>query len=163
MIKRNLLTLTLVFAAGILFMPANASAFQVFGFTNLYTTDSFGSTTPQDIFNPEETPYLYMSLAIPDGAVANTISAWNDPDSLAYFSSSALSTDTERWVELSNWADVQTSGKWTINANYFDSLGNNAIASADFNVVPEPTTMSLLLLGGIPMLLKRKRKQTKNI
>jgi len=142
-------------------MPGNALALT--GFTDLFTTDSFGSTTPKDIFSLEETPYLYMSLEIPDGAIANTVSAWNAPDSLAYFSSSALSTDTERWVTLSNWESVKKPGKWTINANYFDSFGNNAVASTDFNVVPEPATMSLLLMGGIPMLLRRKRRHTKNI
>ena len=162
MTKRNLLFLTLVLSASILFTTRNASASPV-GFVNLFTTGAYGSTTPKNIFSLEETPYLYMNLNIPAGATANTISAWNDPGILAYFSNSNLSTDTERWITLSNWESVKKYGKWTINANYFDSFGNNFVASTDFNVVPEPTTMSLLLIGGIPMLLKRKRKQTKNI
>ncbi|MCK5581246.1 MAG: PEP-CTERM sorting domain-containing protein [Candidatus Omnitrophica bacterium] len=158
--RKQLLIVILAVSATILFMPKNASALP--GIIDMFTTDSFGSTTPHSSFDLDETPYLYMSLEIPEGVVANTVAAWNDPDSLAYFSVSALNMDTERWVTLTNWGDVKKTGEWTINANYFDSRGNNDVDSTAFTVTPEPATIGLLLMGGIPMLLRRKRKHTKN-
>jgi hypothetical protein len=155
MSKKNVLIIALAFSVNILFIQGNALAWP--GFIDLFTTDSFGSTTPKSIFGPDETPYLYMNLEIPDGAVASTVSFWNDPDSLAYFGGNSVSTDTQRWSALSNWEDAKKTGTWTINANYFDSFGNNDVASTDFKVVPEPATMSLLLMGGLPMLLRRKQ------
>ena len=128
------------------------------GFVELFPVNSPVSTTPQHYFDQGETPYLYMKLAIPDGASAATISAWNDPDSLGYFSDVEVNADTQRWAFLSNWSSVEKVGSWTIHANYFDSKGNNIVASTDLNVVPEPATMSLLLMGGIPLLFKRKQR-----
>ena len=128
------------------------------GFVELFPVNSSISTTPQYSFDQGETPYLYMNLSIPDGAIAATISGWNDPDNLGYFSDFEVNANTERWAFLSNWSSVEKVGPWTIHANYFDSTGNNIVASTDLNVVPEPATMSLLLMGGIPLLFKRKQR-----
>ena len=128
------------------------------GFVDLFPVNSPISTTPQYSFDQGETPYLYMNLSIPDGAIAATISGWNDPDGLGYFSDVEISADTQRWASLSDWNSVEKTGPWTIHANYFDFFGNNSVASTDFHVVPEPATMSLLLLGGIPLFFKRKQR-----
>lgn len=132
-----------------------------FGFVDLFTVNSVGSTTPQSVFGPGETPYLYMSLSIPEGAIASTVGGWNDPDGLDYFSFNPVNADTERWAFLPNWSSVEKAGTWTVNANYFDSHGNNMVASTNFTVTPEPATMSLLLMGGIPLFLKRKQRLSK--
>ncbi len=128
------------------------------GFVELFPVNSPISTTPQHYFDQGETPYLYMKLSIPDSAIAATISGWNDPDGLGYFSDLEVNANTERWAFLSNWSSVEKVGTWTIHANYFDSFGNNTVASTDLNVVPEPATMSLLLMGGIPLFFKRKQR-----
>lgn len=132
------------------------------GFVDLFPVNSPISTTPQYDFDQGETPYLYMKLSIPDGAIAATISGWNDPDGLGYFSDVEVGTDTQRWAFLSNWNSVEKVGTWTIHANYFDSQGNNMVASTNFNVVPEPATMSLLLMGGIPLFFKRNQRASKS-
>lgn len=132
------------------------------GFVELFPVNSSISTTPRHSFDQGETPYLYMKLAIPDGAIASTISAWNDPDGLGYFSDVEVNANTERWAFLPDWNSVEKVGPWTIDANYFDSKGNAIIASMDFNVVPEPATMSLLLMGGIPLFFKRKQRMLKS-
>ena len=132
------------------------------GFVDLFPVNSPISTTPQHSFDQGETPYLYMKLSIPDGAIAATISGWNDPDNLGYFSDVEVGTNTERWAFLSNWNSVEKVGPWTIHANYFDSKGNNIVASTGLNVVPEPATMGLLLMGGIPLFLNRKQRISKS-
>ena len=153
--KKFLLISIMFFVMGFGTAVNNAHAV---GFVELFQVNSSISTTPQYSFDQGETPYLYMNLSIPDGASAATISAWNDPDGLGYFSDVEINADTERWAFLSNWSSVEKVGAWTIHANYFDSKGNNIVASTDLNVVPEPATMSLLLMGGIPLLLKRKQR-----
>lgn len=132
------------------------------GFVELFPVNSSLGTTPQHDFDQGETPYLYMKLSIPDDAIAATISGWNDPDGLGYFSDVEVGTDTERWAFLPNWNSVEKTGTWTIYADYFDSFGNNIVASTDLNVVPEPATMGLLLMGGIPLFFKRKQRVLKS-
>ena len=59
-----------------------------------------------------------MNLSIPDGAIAATISGWNDPDGLGYFSDVEISADTQRWALLSDWNSVEKRGHGPIHANY---------------------------------------------
>jgi hypothetical protein len=132
------------------------------GFVELFPVNSPVSTTPQYEFDQGETPYIYMKLAIPDSAIAATISGWNDPDGLGYFSDVEVNANTERWAFLSDWSSVEKAGPWTIHANYFDSFNNNIVASTNFTVTPEPATMGLLLMGGIPLFLNRKQRISKS-
>lgn len=146
------------FAAWFVFTVDNAHAV---GFVELFPVNSPVSTTPQYEFDQNETPYIYMKLAIPDSAIAATISGWNDPDGQGYFSGVEVNANTERWAFLSNWSNVEKAGPWTIHANYFDSFNNNVVASTNFTVTPEPATMGLLLMGGIPLFLERKQRLSK--
>ena len=155
--KKSLTLLSILFFTIFFFLPVGTAHAITVGFVDLFTVDSPVSTTPKNFFGPGEEPFLYMNVAIPDGTIANTISGWNDPDGLGYFSNSELSTNTERWASLSDWNSVEKVGTWTVHANYFDSAANNIVESTNFTVTPEPATMSLFLLGGIPMMLRRKK------
>lgn len=146
--------------AALTFIASNVFA-QSFGFLDLYTVNSSSSTAAQDTFDYSQTPYLYMKLEIPSGAIANTISAWNAPLGSAYFGSSSLSNDVERWVSLANWNTVKEPGAWTVYANYFDSRANNVVGAANFTVTPEPATITLFLLGGLPLFYRKLRKENK--
>lgn len=157
--KKFLSVSIMLFAMCFIVAVNNAHAVS-FGFLDLFPVNSSVSTTPQYSFNEGETPYIYMNLFIPDGAIASTVGGWNDPDGLGYYSFNPVNADTERWASLSNWNSVEKVGHWTINANYFDSKGNNLVASTDLNVVPEPATMSMLLMGGIPLFFRKKRHLT---
>lgn len=157
---KNILSMSIAFfAAWFVFTVDNAHAV---GFVELFPVNSPVSTTPQYEFDQGETPYIYMKLSIPDSAIAATISGWNDPDGLGYSSDVEVNANTERWAFLSNWSNVEKAGPWTIHANYFDSFNNNVVASTNFTVTPEPATMSLLLLGGVPLFFKRKRHLLNN-
>ena len=157
--KKPLSVVCFTFAT-LMFIASNVSA-QSFGFLDLYTVNSGSSTAAQNTFDFSGTPYLYMKLDVPSGAQANTISAWNAPSGSAYFSASQLNSDVERWVSLVNWNTVKEPGAWTVYANYFDSRANNVVGTANFTVTPEPATMALFLLGGLPLFSSRLRK-TKN-
>jgi hypothetical protein len=103
-----------------------------------------------------------MKLAIPEDALAATISGWNDPDGLGYFSDVEIGTAPERRASLSDWDSARKVGPWTVYANYFDSQGHNFIASTEFTVTPEPATVALLLMGGLPLFFKRGRRVSNN-
>ncbi|MHA1558847.1 MAG: PEP-CTERM sorting domain-containing protein [Alphaproteobacteria bacterium] len=152
--NKFIIFLVLIFTVLLLVTAAHAKAMG--GFVELYTTDGIGSTTEKTDFDLSETPVLYMKLFIVDGALANTISAWESPW-VSEFSSTELSTQVERWVQLNNWNTVKHVGHWDINANYFNSLGSNTAASASFMVTPEPTTLGLFLFGGLPLFFRKKK------
>ena len=154
------LFISLVMCAAAQWLVFATSTWASPGFIALFTTDAFGGTTPKTIFAPDETPYLYINLTIPGGATANVVSAWTDPDGGSHFSNSSLSTDTQRWLFLADWPTVRQSGDWSIQANYFDSFGNNAVASTAFTVTPEPATIGLFFLGTVSLFFKRKQGES---
>jgi hypothetical protein len=97
-------------------------------------------------------------------ANSTTVSVWMDPAGLS--SESALGTET-----ATHTADPTETGKYVFSSGswfyprYEDNGGNTGVVFDEFRagtelgdvVVPEPTTMVLLGLGGLAALKKRRR------
>ena len=144
-------------------------------FTNIFMTDSNGSTTPKSTFTLDETPWLYLEL--PHSGFNVGVSFWTSPSSDPFFVQ-GLSTGSQYWLSLDSgldddnnpisWDSVKQLGLWNINAGYLYPLSDrrnpeSGVGTASFNVtaVPEPVASVLFITGGTMLLVRRLRKGKK--
>jgi hypothetical protein len=117
-------------------------------FTFLRTVGYAFSTEEKNIFNPNETPWVYVKLSSSENSAVNV--SWLSPSGIGSMSQN-FSNDTERWLSPQNWAGISQKGSWTIQANYFTPGGSSGNASANFTVTPEPVSTTLFLIGSLPL------------
>ncbi|OGT21860.1 MAG: hypothetical protein A3C55_02665 [Gammaproteobacteria bacterium RIFCSPHIGHO2_02_FULL_42_13] len=141
-------------------------------FTNIFTVDSNLSTTPKSTFNLNETPWLYLELPSTDFNV--TASVWSDPDANP-FSVLGISGSNTYWFSLDSgkdasgnpvtWNSVKKIGLWNISAGYLYPFSQNGDyagkGSTSFEVVPEPVSTALFILGGATLAVRHLRKGRK--
>ncbi|MCK4851520.1 MAG: PEP-CTERM sorting domain-containing protein [Candidatus Omnitrophica bacterium] len=139
------------------------------------TTDSGG--THQGSFGYNELPYL--KLTFPDASGEVTLNWWDTPD---------LGSDYEYWATLSSsgtdtlvtsfddipfknlsgdtftWRNtyptIRAYGTWNIKACYYPSGSScsGTEATTSFNIVPEPVSSALFLIGGMTFVAARRRR-----
>jgi hypothetical protein len=117
-----------------------------------------------------ETPYLYVHLT----SAATEIYAWLSPTSASFSDiptelTQVASSGLSRWFSLTNWSTVKEMGQWTVTGSQFggtvtDNLAScqGSCAATSFVVTPEPMSMILFGMGGLPIAahLLRRRKVT---
>ena len=128
------------------------------GFEEIYTVDSYGSTTKKDIFGWDETPWLYLNLPGSGSGMSVSWSWWVSPTNDVYYNGT-LTTQDEVWLSLNNWNSVREVGNWTINSAYFYPTGEGGTGTAAFAVAPEPIGGILFLVGGVSLAVARLRKR----
>ena len=139
-------------------------------FTNIFMTDSDGSTTPKSTFTLDETPWLYLEL--PHSGFNVALSFWTSPGTDEFFVE-GLSAGSQYWLSLDSglddddnpisWDSVKQLGLWNVDAGYLYQSGNPeaGVGTTSFNVtaVPEPISTVLFLTGGTILAIRRMRKK----
>ncbi len=140
--------------------PAHAAPL----FEDFRTVNGLNSRTTQTSFGWDEIPYLYVKLS--EAGAASIRSSWLSPLSKEYLRSKNLlasNTITEFWLTPVSWQDKRTAGEWTINGSLFESSASNAVLDSrttSFVITPEPGSLILFGIGGIPLvahILRRHR------
>ena len=89
----------------------------------------------------------------------DTVASWfNDANlglMLTGYESIGAGETSQAWVLVSACSSVDTT--WDTMSGWQD-LNTRPVLLVDYDVVPEPATMGLLAMGGLGMLLRRKRK-----
>lgn len=168
-VKLLIVLLTVVFVSMLGINDARAGNFS---FDEIKMVDSYSSTTEQNMFGLDETPWLYLKLPESKftGPLADlnlTFSFFQGPENTKYFTSGGLSLKRENWLSLSSWDSIPNSAKvgdWDVYANFVGFAGIGA-GTTKFTVTPEPISMILFLFGGMPLVasLYRKKKQVLNV
>ncbi|MBI5055491.1 MAG: PEP-CTERM sorting domain-containing protein [Nitrospirae bacterium] len=164
-IKQASIVTTIVMLLAVVFCATNSSAIP---FDAIYTVGSNGSTTMQDTFSLNETPWLYLEL--PQTGQNITWSWWTGPDNdcsnnpLCFVSTGTNNdADGKIWLSLPDWDSIKDIGEWTIEANSTSPPCCLVEGTTSFKVsVPEPSTVLLLLTAGagfVGLLSFRNKKQ----
>jgi len=130
-------------------------------FQEIYMVNDKGSTTAQDIFTLDDTPWLYLKLPVQSYNV--TSSWWTSPTNSAYYLSNLPSTDYEIWLSPLGWDTIKEAGVWNVSALYYyannpgDSSG---MGKTCFTVTPEPLGCALFALGGMALAFFRRKRRT---
>lgn len=111
------------------------------GFTVSYTTTSDGGYVLGAAINN------YFSGSV---AKAPNVKSGN-PDTILYRNIASGNNGN-----LHVHGDVATAGSYTNTYEIFNQ--RNTVATVAFNAVPEPATLSLLALGGLAVLRKRRKQ-----
>lgn len=126
----------------------------------------------QSSFNLAETPYLYYKLS-PNTVGSKVFSFWLSP-----LSNTSLATEitsiapdidapfdpvSQGWVSLANWGSIPDSekiGNWNITGYLKTGSIYADCVTTSFTVTPEPMSMILYGIGGLPIAatLFRRRK-----
>lgn len=148
-------------ASMILFLTvvlANTAIASATPYDQIYMTGASNSTVPKDIFEWDETPWLYLKLNADSPTTTNA--DWNSPAGGLYQIIGEDAADQELWFTLSDWDAVKTAGYWTVDAVSDYGFGSSDIGQADFIVTPEPVSSVLLLVGGAMLFARRRRKKS---
>jgi len=126
----------------------------------IHTVADYGDTLSQDVFDIDETPWLYLKLSAVDNNFIQT--AWLSPTNDRYeFGTETVNTD-EWWIPLSEWETRAEPGEWRAGAMLYladnpQDLSNTKFTR--FTVTPEPLGCALFALGGMALaFFRRKRK-----
>jgi len=145
----------------VLLATSNASA----AFSEFKMVGSSGSTVEQTVFGWDETPYLYVKLPRV-GVYADIETDWFSPEASSYEADKAVVLpgilgSKSQWISLSNWNDVKQVGTWNVSGAYEYLLPcSTGEGVASFVVTPEPVSLLLYGLGGLPLAahLTRRKK-----
>jgi hypothetical protein len=176
MIKKAALIISLASFAISVFTGA-AFAMDPSGSSPKMTDDN--TTLPavdKTVFEWGTKPYAYIqfNLADVEGEPLTIVWTWKFDTSYAATETLTLDDptgttgDTEHvniWKDLTNWDTIKTgkAGDWTVSAHY-DGAGGGGIRSDGFklNVVPEPVSSALFLIGGTCLAAWQIRKKKKS-
>ncbi len=125
--------------------------------TDIFMTDSNGSTTPKSTFTLSETPWLYVDL--PTAGLNVIGSWWQEPSHKYDFAGSNPSENQQVWISPENWNLIKQTGLWNVQAVYTYAGGSMGSGTTSFKVVPEPFSSALFLLGGGALALGAYRKR----
>lgn len=161
-----------------------ASSFADDTFQNAFkVVGSYGSTTEKTSFGWNEKPYIYSRM--PVAGIADFGSFWNDPENASraadVFGVTLENDNQEVWYSFTDeqWftgtdeeLPYRKTGEWSVLGYYFYSNGAMAgdtgfggcidPSSCDvgkFVVTPEPVSMVLFGLGGLPLAARFLRKK----
>lgn len=146
------------------------SAFAVEPSFSVYTTDSQGN--PDNEFGFNETPFLQINFPSTDWNV--TIGWWTPRNGgetyLAANVFSGVFQDNVSFGDLAfrkqgtdtifSWDAIKDYGWWDINATYNKFDGSVMTSNSAFNVVPEPVSSALFLIGGGAIALFRRNRRS---
>jgi len=149
--KTTLMIIAVLFVMLAFTTPASAD---ITDFLAIFTTDSYGSTTPKTSFGWNETPWLYVKLT--SAALNVTSSWWLNPSLNPLASVIESGARDEFWLTPvdqygnSIWDSIKALGTWTINAEaHFATIPmDKNTGSTIFTVTPEPVSSALFLIGG---------------
>ncbi len=133
-------------------------------FEEIYMTNASGSYERVEVFDWNETPWLY--LRTPDVRKGNSTFinyfSWYDPDSnLVYKDKADPNRSNERWFRIDDWDSVKKVGTWDVDASYFNPGSIKGSGSTSFTVTPEPVSSVLFLLGGLSLFGFEYKKRKK--
>jgi hypothetical protein len=146
-------------------------------FNAIYTVNADLSTTMQDIFQLDETPFLYVEFSDGVGSGDVTLTFWDSPTNTMYYTKTLTSwNQSQLWVSLDDgysdaaltnaidWIDVRELGDWAINVDFTTDPGskyNEKTVSGvtGFTVVPEPVSSTLFIVGAATLGYRRFRKK----
>jgi hypothetical protein len=142
-------------------------------FNALYTVNADGSTTMQDIFQWDETPFLYIEFANAASWQDVALTFWDSPTNTMYYTENVyFNNESQLWISLDdgfsdagltnpiNWFDAREIGDWTIDVVYHrDTKSGDINGTTGFAVVPEPVSSTLFIVGAATLGYRRFRKK----
>jgi len=157
-------TFSLTLSVALLFTVL-ASSNACADFSQFKMVGSAGSTVEKTTFDWNETPYLYVKLPR-IGVYADINTDWLSPDTSIFESNKSvvlpgILDSKSQWISLEDWNDVKQIGTWTVSGTYGYLLPcASGSGTASFVVTPEPVSLLLYGLGGLPIAahLIRRRK-----
>jgi hypothetical protein len=140
--------------------PANATLY----FEEFRTVGALNSSISKTVFGWEDTPYLYVKLSA--AGAASIRSTWLSPINKEYLRSKNLlnsNTLTEFWLSPVSWQDKRALGNWSLSGGLFETSTSKASLDsrvANFVITPEPASLLLFGIGGVPLAahILRRRK-----
>ncbi len=159
--KKSILYI-LMFGFVFLFVLSAGSVAEASYFEEIYMTNMDGGTTPVDVFDWHEQPWLFVRVpeSDPSDQLRVDWSWWHSPDS-DITQSFDTTTDTVAWLTLDDWDSAKRAGDWQVNAAYFYTGGERGGGSTSFTVTPEPVSSVLFLLGGLSLFGFEYKKRKK--
>lgn len=160
--KKAVAVLGLALAGAIVFAPAAKADLPAFN--EFKIVGAYGSTTEQTHFNSNsgQIPFLYVQVdpsVLKNNLKIKTI--WQSPEFHAYNIKDIANYKGEAWITLVNWNKKNRHGEWEVEGVYKYKGQFSPEASASFVVTPEPLSMVLFGLGGLPIaarVLRRKQQ-----
>lgn len=120
------------------------------------------SATQVSSYDISKTPYLYVRLS--SAADVSLFSFWgNSGDMHATFTSNpSTGSQQDFFLTPADWSTVKSTGNWDVFGQYITQQGEICpdCAYTSFVVTPEPMSMVLYGMGGLPLALRfvRRRK-----
>lgn len=152
--KRLLATAALILSVA---LCSNASAFTEFKMVGALNSEDVKSE-----FGWNETPYLFAQF--PSAGNIQLDSFWLDDGFESYYAGAQLAEQdgSKVWITLSNWDSVKKTGLWEVYGSYsFDNEPcTNDCGFTRFVVTPEPMSMVLFGLGGLPLAGRFLRRRS---
>ncbi len=139
----------------------------------IYTSEEKGGIEKNKL-NIDKTPWLYLRL--PYAGRTSTTFWWTNSNANTYGSYKTTpksNTETEFWHnfndfdfideadEIKTWSDVKRIGTWDLSATYSAPGKPSGTYGYTFNIVPEPISSVLFMLGGATLGLKIYRTRKK--
>lgn len=141
----------------------------------MYVAHSSGGAADTD-FGLAETPWLFVSL--PNTGLSFTSYWWTDGSATDFFTFTVPTTDQQSWYSFDSftfnkysggvlqagswdWDSIKHTGPWNIKATYSYPLPPTSGGEYNyaFNVVPEPISATLFLLGGAAFVTRTYRRK----
>jgi len=128
-------------------------------FENVFMTNAQGSSTPQNTFGWNETPWLYVKLK--GGADNLATNWWKIGDYAHNLQVVRGHSDSDWYISLANWhtSGIKRPGNWQVYiAGFFNDGSMYQENCAFFTVTPEPLSSTLFVLGAAALAGKRFSK-----
>lgn len=165
-VKYGLIMVLTAFFFSVILIGNTFAAIDLNG-VSIFMTD-LNSSTPKDIFNLGETPYLYFGFPSSfDNWLKIESSVWKDPDGQYSGLTVGLTSLNNSWYSLSDWDTVKKEGFWEVDAGYLAAklfglkVGGDKLSFNYGGVAPEPVSSALFLFGGGALALRMFRKRKK--